>query len=148
MQVGTSVPKRRYGRGSGVGPEKHGRNGDTRPPKTRGEFEEEWIEVTLAKARKRKGGPRKRSRDAVKHNVFTFGGSGKVGGSEQKTGAETIAAVGKTSSKELHVKLVALTEKDDVEVYLVTFERINMQAYKVDKAYWIYLNCPVEHLLP
>ena len=50
----------------------------------------------------------------------------------QKTGAETIAAVGKTSSKELHVKLVALTEKDDVEDHLCT------PAYEVDKTYWTY----------
>ena len=71
--------------------------------------------------------------------MFTFGGSGKVGKVTQKTGAEAIAAVGKT---ELHVKLMSLTEKDDVEAYLVTFERIYMQAYEVDKAYWTY------HLAP
>ena len=74
--------------------------------------------------------------------MFTFGGSGKVRKVTQKTGAEAIAAVGKTSSKELHVKLMSLTEKDDVEAYLVTFERIYMQAYEVDKAYWTY------HLAP
>ena len=74
--------------------------------------------------------------------MFTFGGSGKVGKVTQKTGAEAIAAVGKTSSMELHVKLMSLTEKDDVEAYLVTFERIYMQAYEVDKTYWTY------HLAP
>ena len=96
----------------------------------------------MSNSEKKKDGPGKRSRDAVKHNVFTFGGSGKVGGgvAEDRSGND-IAAVGKTSSKELHVKQVALTEKDDVEAYLVTFECI-MQAYKVDKAYWTY------HLAP
>ena len=79
--------------------EKHGRNDDTRPPKTRGEFEEERIEVTLAKARKRKGGPRKRSRDAVKHNVFTLGGSD----AEDRSGNHS-GCIGKTSSKELHMR--------------------------------------------
>ena len=59
----------------------------------------------------------------------------------QKAVAETMAAVGKVSPKELHVKLVAIMEKDDAEAYLVTFERI-MQVYKVDEAYWTYYSFP------
>lgn len=39
------------------------------------------------------------------------------------------------SGAELSVKLVPLTEKDDIESYLVTFERI-MAAHKVDKGRW------------
>ena len=52
----------------------------------------------------------------------------------QKVGAETAAAMAaeKPASKEPQVKLVSLTEKDDIEAYLVTFERI-MEAYKVEK---------------
>ena len=40
-------------------------------------------------------------------------------------------------SHNLQVKLVALSEKDDIEAYLVTFERI-MEAYKVPKSEWTY----------
>ena len=36
----------------------------------------------------------------------------------------------RTIAHNLQVKLVALSEKDDIEAYLVTFERI-MEAYKV-----------------
>ena len=39
------------------------------------------------------------------------------------------------------VKLVQLTEQDDIEAYLVTFERI-MQAYEIPRAQWTY------HLAP
>ena len=39
------------------------------------------------------------------------------------------------------VKLVRLTEQDDIEAYLVTFERI-MQAYEIPRAQWTY------HLAP
>ena len=42
---------------------------------------------------------------------------------------------------ELRVKLVALTELDDIESYLVTFERI-MTAHKVDKGRWPYYLAP------
>ena len=61
----------------------------------------------------------------------------------QKVGAETAAAMAaeKPASKEPQVKLVPLTEKDDIEAYLVTFERI-MEAYKVEKDRWTY------HLVP
>ena len=41
----------------------------------------------------------------------------------------------KSSQNMLSVKLVPLTEKDDIEVYLVTFERI-MVAHKIDKTRW------------
>eukprot|EP00731_Ephydatia_muelleri_P012821 Em0007g131a len=44
-------------------------------------------------------------------------------------------------SHNLQVKLVALSEKDDIEAYLVTFECI-MEAYKVPKNEWTY------HLAP
>ena len=39
------------------------------------------------------------------------------------------------------VKLVQLMEQDDIEAYLVTFERI-MQVYKIPRAQWTY------HLAP
>jgi hypothetical protein len=48
---------------------------------------------------------------------------------------ETIAKAEAKPVKELSVKLVALTEKDDIEAYLVTFERI-MAAHKVKKDNW------------
>ena len=41
----------------------------------------------------------------------------------------------KSSRDLLSVKLVPLTEKDDIEVYLVTFEWI-MVAHKIDKTRW------------
>ena len=41
----------------------------------------------------------------------------------------------------LQVKLVALTEKDGIEAYLVTFERI-MEAYKVPQSQWTYHQAP------
>ena len=39
------------------------------------------------------------------------------------------------------VKLVPLSEKDDIEAYLVTFERI-MEAHKVDKGRWAHYLAP------
>ena len=39
------------------------------------------------------------------------------------------------------VKLVALTEQDDIESYLVTFERI-MDAYKIPQEQWTYYLAP------
>ena len=42
---------------------------------------------------------------------------------------------------ELNVKLVALTERDDIESYLVTFERI-MAAHNVDKGRWPHYLAP------
>ena len=39
------------------------------------------------------------------------------------------------------VKLVPLTEQDDIESYLVTFERI-MDAYKITKEQWTYYLAP------
>ena len=39
------------------------------------------------------------------------------------------------------VKLVPLTERDDIESYLVTFERI-MDAYKITKGQWTYYLAP------
>ena len=39
------------------------------------------------------------------------------------------------------VKLVPLTEQDDIEAYLVTFERI-MQAYDISREQWIYYIAP------
>ena len=39
------------------------------------------------------------------------------------------------------VKLVPLTEQDDIEAYLVTFERI-MQAYKITQEQWTYYVAP------
>ena len=41
----------------------------------------------------------------------------------------------KPAIKELSVKLVPLSEKDEIEVYLVTFERI-MEAHKIKKDKW------------
>ena len=40
-----------------------------------------------------------------------------------------------SQKRELSVKLVPLTEKDDIEAYLVTFERI-MAAHRVEKDCW------------
>ena len=40
-----------------------------------------------------------------------------------------------TTELNVNVKLVALTERDDIESYLVTFERI-MTAHKVEKGRW------------
>ena len=42
---------------------------------------------------------------------------------------------GVSRKQELSVKLVPLTEKDDIEAYLVTFERI-MAAHQVEKDCW------------
>ena len=42
---------------------------------------------------------------------------------------------------ELHVKLVPLTDKDDIEAYLVTFERI-MEAHKVPQERWAHYLAP------
>ena len=39
------------------------------------------------------------------------------------------------------VKLMQLTEQDDIEAYLVTFERI-MQAYKIPREQWTYYLAP------
>ncbi len=39
------------------------------------------------------------------------------------------------------VKLVPLTVQDDIEAYLVTFERI-MEAYKIPKEQWTYYLAP------
>ena len=39
------------------------------------------------------------------------------------------------------VKLVLLSEKDDIEAYLVTFERI-MEAHKVGKERWAHYLAP------
>ena len=66
------------------------------------EFAEEWKQLEQEQETGREVRSRKRSRDAVKHNVFTFGEPGKAGEVTQKTGAE---AVGKTSSKKLYAKL-------------------------------------------
>ena len=44
-------------------------------------------------------------------------------------------------ASELSVKLVPLTEKDDIEAYLVTFERI-MEAHKVEKDRWSHYLAP------
>ena len=54
---------------------------------------------------------------------------------DQKTGS--IAKPG----AELSVTLVPLTEKDDIESYLVTFERI-MVAHKIDKRRWPHYLAP------
>ena len=81
--------------------------------------------------------------------MFTFGGSGNVGGSdaEDRSGSHSGCRVEGTPCE-----AGGLTEKDDVEAYLVTFERIYMQAYtrltrRIGPTTW-HLNCPVEHLLP
>ena len=47
----------------------------------------------------------------------------------------------KPSQDLMGVKLVPLTEKDDIEAYLVTFERI-MGAHKVDKSRWPHYLAP------
>eukprot|EP00731_Ephydatia_muelleri_P004329 Em0002g505a len=47
----------------------------------------------------------------------------------------------RASEFELSVKLVALMERDDIESYLVTFERI-MTAHKVDKGRWPHYLAP------
>ena len=39
------------------------------------------------------------------------------------------------------VKLVPLSEKDDIEAYLVTFERV-MEAHKVEKDRWAHYLAP------
>ena len=44
-------------------------------------------------------------------------------------------------AKELSMKLVPLTERDDIEAYLVTFERI-MEAHKVEKDCWSQFLAP------
>ena len=56
-----------------------------------------------------------------------------------QTGAEL--AAGRPLGNVPQVKLVPLIEQDDIEAYLVTFERI-MEAYKVLKDHWTY------HLAP
>ena len=45
------------------------------------------------------------------------------------------------SGVELSVKLVALKDDDDIESYLVTFERI-MAAHKVEKERWLHYLAP------
>ena len=55
----------------------------------------------------------------------------------QKEPEEIVAWVG----SEQAMKLTKLTESDDVEAYLTTFERM-MEAYQVDKAKWAYLLAP------
>ena len=46
-----------------------------------------------------------------------------------------------TSGTKLNVKLVALTETDDIEAYLVTFERI-MEGQKIEKQSWSHYLAP------
>ena len=55
----------------------------------------------------------------------------------EKSGAATTPK----TSNELSVKLVPLTEHDDIEAYLVTFERI-MEAHKIDRDRWSYYLAP------
>jgi hypothetical protein len=40
-----------------------------------------------------------------------------------------------------HLRLTKLSDQDDIEAYLTTFERM-MKAYKVEKAKWVYLLAP------
>ena len=54
-----------------------------------------------------------------------------------KTGDSSKLAPG----SKLSVKLVALAEKDDIEAYLVTFERI-MEGQKIEKANWAHYLAP------
>ena len=54
---------------------------------------------------------------------------------------EQKSASASKGTTELSVKLVALTELDDIESYLVTFERI-MTAHKVDKGRWPHYLAP------
>ena len=50
-------------------------------------------------------------------------------------------AAAKTAGELSGVKLVPLSEKDDIEAYLVTFERI-MEAHKVGKERWAHYLSP------
>ena len=54
---------------------------------------------------------------------------------------EERSASSSKGATELSVKLVALMERDDIESYLVTFERI-MTAHKVDKGRWPHYLAP------
>ena len=54
---------------------------------------------------------------------------------------EQKSASASKGTTELSVKLVALTALDDIESYLVTFERI-MTAHKVDKGRWPHYLAP------
>ena len=56
---------------------------------------------------------------------------------EDSKATSTAKSVGELSS----VKLVPLSEKDDIEAYLVTFERV-MGAHKVDKERWAHYLAP------
>ena len=42
---------------------------------------------------------------------------------------------------EKYVQLVRLTEKDDIETYFTTFERV-MEAYEIDKSRWAFKLAP------
>ena len=55
----------------------------------------------------------------------------------QKEPEESVAGFG----SEQTVKLTKLSESDDVEAYLTTFERM-MEVYQVDKRKWAYLLAP------
>ena len=50
-------------------------------------------------------------------------------------------AKGKASSGEALVKVARLTDSDDIEGYLLTYER-QMAAYEVDKSRWAYILAP------
>ena len=58
-----------------------------------------------------------------------------------KTVEEQKSASASKGTTELSVKLVALTELDNIESYLVTFEQI-MTAHKVDKGHWPHYLAP------
>lgn len=55
--------------------------------------------------------------------------------------SKAASAVKSISGELSGVKLVPLSEKDDVEAYVVTFERI-MEAHKVDKDRWAHYLAP------
>ena len=61
----------------------------------------------------------------------------KLVSESHKTKAPSTASLGNGPQ----VKLVPLTAQDDIESYLVTFERI-MEAYKVPKEQWTYYLAP------
>ena len=47
----------------------------------------------------------------------------------------------KGQSKDIDVQLLRLTEKDDIETYLSTFERV-MEAYEIEKSRWAFKLVP------